>query len=181
MLKQHITCNDCVHWQGQRDSEDAPSAVCSLAGNPEHDHPMSAVNLDSGSSEQTSALALVTSPEYGCNAAVSRHADENEKLWEERIPRIKKAVEERAPHYSQRVQQLSSLLAYLEDYHDAVLASINGYDPEDEDPPKFESAFGDETMEEMIALIRTLPTIPAVIPTHPAPGDQPADSDTQEQ
>ena len=181
MMQKPITCNDCVHWQGTRDSQDDTMAVCSLAGSKEHEYPMVPVNLDDDIPGLMPTLALVTSPGYGCTAAVSRYADENEKVWEERIPRIAKAVAERTPEYSERVRKLSSLLAYLEDYHVAVLASINGYDPEDDDRPDFESTFGDSTMEEMIALIRTLPTIPADIPADILKKSQSGDSATEQQ
>ena len=108
---------------------------------------------------------MVTRADFGCNAAVSQYPEDNEDLWKERIPRIRRAVAERAPEFSQRVDNLARLLSYLEDYHQAVLASIDGYDPDDPERPDFESTFGDSTMEEMIGLIRSLPTIPAQIET----------------
>ena len=126
MLKQNISCRDCVHWEKPAEVHDDTVAVCRLAG----------------------------------DAA----KNENEDVWKEKIPRIKLAVAERAPHYADRVDNLASLLSYLQDYHEAVLASIEGYDAEDEDAPDSESAFGDSTMEEFISLIRSLPTIPADIP-----------------
>lgn len=164
MFQKNTICRDCVHWQGYQKSADDAMAVCSLAGNPEFDHPMAPVNLDGDIPAIVPTLALVTKADFGCAAAVSRFAEENENLWKEKIPRITQAVADQTPQHSGRIRELAGLLAYLEDYHEAVTASIEAYDPEDSENAGTESSFGDSTMEEMIALIRTLPTIRADIP-----------------
>ena len=154
---------DCVHWQKPADIDDNTVAVCRLAGDAAKSAPLAPLPLNQIPGHDPN-LALVTRADHGCNAGLSHYADENEDVWKEKIPRIKRAVAERTPHYSERVDNLASLLSYLQDYHDAVLASIEGYDPEDQDAPDIESTIGDSTMEEFISLIRSLPTIPAVIP-----------------
>ena len=180
MMKEPITCRDCVHWDAGENREDANTAPCTLASKPELQPPMipaAASPMPGG--EQS--LTLVTRADFGCNAAVSRYPEDNEDIWKERIPRIRQAVAERTPEFSQRVNNLAHLLSYLEDYHQAVLASINGYDPDDAERADFESTFGDSTMEEMIELIRSLPTIPAQIEV-PArfTGQEDAPSPTEE-
>ena len=165
MLKKNISCRDCVHWNKPEETDDDTVAVCRLAGDAAKNAPLSPVSLSMIPGHDPD-LALVTRADHGCNAGLSHYADENEDLWTEKIPRIKRAVAESTPHYADRVDNLAHLLSYLEDYHEAVLASIKGYDPEDEDTPGSESSFGDSTMEEFIDLIRSLPTIPADIPAH---------------
>ena len=162
MMKDPIICRDCAHWDAGEDREVAGTAPCTLASRREPQPPMIpvAVGLIPGGEQ---SLTLVTRADFGCNAAISRYPEDNEDLWKERIPRIRQAVAERTPEFSQRVNNLAHLLSYLGDYHQAVLASINGYDPDDPERPDFESTFGDSTMEEMIGLIRSLPTIPARI------------------
>lgn len=162
MMKESIICRDCVHWDAGEDREVARTAPCTLASRREPQPPMIPVAIGPIPGGEQS-LTLVTRADFGCNAAISRYPEDNEDLWKERIPRIRQAVAERTPEFSQRVNNLAHLLSYLEDYHQAVLASITGYDPDDPERPDFESTFGDSTMEEMIGLIRSLPTIPARI------------------
>ena len=162
-------CNQCTYWN-QDDGAVSPTGDGKLWGK--------CTLPETAAKRATIALKgeaiLLTAGEHGCKAGVSRlgkqdagakqdaRADpERTEFWTDIVPPVRAKVEGITPEKAGRLNELTNLLDQLEEYAEALEASIIHLDPA---APRPESTFGDGPMEETIVMMRTLPTIRAKLP-----------------
>ena len=160
-----IRCAECKHWERrdsppQENEDGVAMGRCRLAEQSDGQTPTRLQVSGEGAE-------LSTAADFGCNLGETPGpADQEtpgdqettpEDFWTVTVPRIEQALAERNPGGIERFKDLSTLLSNLQDYTDAIRASMTGMDPE---CPLEEAVFGDSHMEETIQLLRTLPTMP---------------------
>ena len=82
--------------------------------------------------------------------------EEDVKAWQEGIQGLRTRLAEEAPEHLGRVDDLVRLRGNLSHFIDAIEASLEGYDPDDEGP---EGVFGDTFLEETAGLMEILPEL----------------------